>query len=201
MFWKAKTSPGKSPRRRTTSRRCSGMRSTATVNLPCPAQGPGAHGPDARYLEGQNLARKITTASDYVAPVQRSLPPSMRATVTVSFDPLKIILIRSGWRTHSVGMAPSNRPHRKRGVPTPSSGGPRNRPHQIGLGRRVFYHTVRSGCPESMRLALDTRRRSSSPRKGEHPSAPLRLGRTRVRVKLGFKAQPTCQARLRLPRQ
>jgi hypothetical protein len=26
---------------------------------------------------------------------------------------------------------------------------------KIGLGRRVFYHTARSGGPESMRLALD----------------------------------------------
>jgi hypothetical protein len=39
-------------------------------------------------LEGQNLARKITTASDHVAPVQRSLPPSMRSTVTVNLSPL-----------------------------------------------------------------------------------------------------------------
>jgi hypothetical protein len=37
-------------------------------------------------LEGQNLARKITTASDHVAPVQRSLPPSMRSTVTVNLS-------------------------------------------------------------------------------------------------------------------
>jgi hypothetical protein len=33
-------------------------------------------------LEGQNFARKTSTASDHVAPVQRRLPPSMRSTAT-----------------------------------------------------------------------------------------------------------------------
>jgi hypothetical protein len=39
---------------------------------------------------------------------------------------------------------------------------------QIGLGRLVFYHGPRSGCPESMRLALDILEGQNFARKNHH---------------------------------
>jgi hypothetical protein len=44
--------------------------------------------PDARCSQGPGSAGLITTACDHVAPVHRSLPPSMRSTATVSLSPL-----------------------------------------------------------------------------------------------------------------
>jgi hypothetical protein len=62
-------------------------------------------------------------------------------------------------------------------VPTPSSGGGLEIVlAQIGLGRLVFYHSPRSGCPEHMRLALDILEGQNFARKNHHRVGPCCAG-------------------------
>ena len=92
--------------------------------------------------------------------------------------------------THSIGRAPKLR-HRDRGVPTHSSGGPEitspksGGADPVGRGLEIvltksgmpaggLYHTPRSGCPESMRLALDILEGQNFARKNHHRVGPRR---------------------------
>jgi hypothetical protein len=65
-----------------------GCRRRGVFRPQCPAQGPGAHAfCRSIFWKAKTSPGKITTASDHVAPVHRSLPPSTRSTVTVNLSP------------------------------------------------------------------------------------------------------------------
>jgi hypothetical protein len=58
-------------------------------NRPHQIGGAGGHAPRRSiFWKAKTSPGKITTASVHVAPVHRSLPPSMRSTVTVNLSPL-----------------------------------------------------------------------------------------------------------------
>jgi hypothetical protein len=85
-----KTSPGKittaSDQRRAARQRRSICRRNrvppqGVVSTTLPGAGPERMGLTLDILEGQLRPGKITTASDHVAPVHRSLPPSMRSSL------------------------------------------------------------------------------------------------------------------------
>jgi hypothetical protein len=67
---------------------------------------------------------------------------------------------------------------------------------KIGLGRQVFYHTARSGCPERMRLALDILEGQNFARKNHHGVGPRRAARQRRSI---CPLLPEARAVLRVP--
>jgi hypothetical protein len=135
---------------------------------------------------------EITSPAAHVAPVQRSLPPSMRSTVTVTLSPSRSSSSGSGCagggrllpaRSRGPeGMRLVNHPHRGREVPTPSSGG--------GLEKSC---SRRSGVPDPLvgrgGGGLEIVLTKSGP--GEHAPGARYFGRPKLRPEKSPRCRTT----------
>jgi hypothetical protein len=136
-------------------------------------------GPEITSARSGVPTHSVGRASDRGTPEvarQHRAPPGSRTTTVL--PPRRE---RPRNRPHEIGgcrprrEGPRNRPHQIGGC-RPRRGEPRNRPHQIGGAGGGSVTTPRSGCPESMRLALDILEGQNFARKNHHGVGPRRAG-------------------------